>query len=187
MKRPYLLIGACQRPHGVKGELLVKSLTEDDGRFFEGLVCYVMDDTGQEPVERLTLTGCRPTPRGLLLSFDGIGGREQARRLTGKRLAVKREDALALADEFEFYYGDLLGAEVQDCQRGLLGSVTDILEAGSGDILFVSQPGEADILIPFRRSIVKAVDPECTTITVDLPQGLYELYRQPQDDKSEDR
>ena len=181
MKRPYLLIGACQRPHGIKGEVLVKSLTEGQERFFQGLVCYTMDGAGERPVERLTLSGCRPTPQGLLLTFDGIFTREAARRLTGKTLAVKREDALALADEFEFYYGDLLGAEVEDRQRGLLGSVADILNAGSGDIQLVSKAGEPDIIIPFLRAIVRAVDPQCTLIIVDLPQGLFELYRQPKD------
>ncbi len=186
MKRPYLLIGACQRAHGIKGEILVKSLTEDNERFFQGLVCYAMDSAGEGPVEGLTLSGCRPTPQGLLLTFDGISTREAARRLTGKTLAVKREDALALTDEFEFYYGDLLGAELVDRQRGLLGSVTDILNAGSGIILLVSQAGEPDILIPFLRSIITAIDPECTTIQVDLPQGLFELYRQSQENHTED-
>ena len=42
MRRPYLLIGVCQRAHGVKGEVLVKSLTDDDGRFHPGLLCFRM-------------------------------------------------------------------------------------------------------------------------------------------------
>ncbi|HPX93532.1 MAG TPA: ribosome maturation factor RimM [Bacillota bacterium] len=186
MKRPFFLIGACQRAHGIKGEVLVRSLTDDPERFFQGLVCYAMDDAGEEPVEKLTLSGCRPVPQGLLLTFQGIADREAARRLAGVKLAVRREDALELSGEGEFYYGDLLGAAVRDRQRGLLGMVTDVMDTGSGDILVVSQAGQADVLIPFLRSIVKEVDPDFRSMEVELPDGLFELYRQLEDSPVED-
>ncbi len=178
MKRPYLLIGACQRAHGVKGEVLVKSLTDDPDRFIPGLICYAMDETGESPVRQLTLSGCRPTPQGFLLSFDGIETRDAARLLTGSRLAVKREDAVPLADSFEFYYGDLIGAGVFDKEKGDLGSITDIIRAGNGDILVVSREGEKDLLIPFLRSIIQKVDIGSGRIDLCLPDGLYPLYRQ---------
>ena len=55
MKRPFFLIGACQRAHGIKGEVLVRSLTDDPERFFQGLVCYAMDDDREETVKKLTM------------------------------------------------------------------------------------------------------------------------------------
>lgn len=177
MKRPFLLIGTCLRAHGIKGEVLTRCLTDDQSRFFEGLICYAMDDKADRPLEKLRLSACRPTPQGLLLSFDGIRSREEARRLAGVSLAVKREDALALMDDSEFYYGDLLGSQVTDERVGCLGQVTDIMNAGSGEILVVSKKGEKDLLIPFLRAIVGRVDTEENQILVRLPDGLYELYR----------
>ncbi|HZK28862.1 MAG TPA: ribosome maturation factor RimM [Clostridia bacterium] len=182
MKCPFLLIGYCQRAHGVRGEVLVKSLTDDNARFFKGLSCYLTTGADVPPHDQLKLTDTRPTPRGLLLSFEKIDTREEADCLAGFYLAVSREDALALEDEDEFYSGDLIGAQVHDRQRGKLGRVTDILNAGSGDILVVCEPPEKDLLIPFRRAIVQSVDPDHDVIEVDLPQELFELYRQSRDD-----
>ena len=81
MKRDYLLIGVCQRPHGVKGEVLVKSLTDDDQRFFQGLTCTLLDHPDAPAGKSLTLSAARPVPQGLLLTFEGIMTREEARRL----------------------------------------------------------------------------------------------------------
>lgn len=175
MRRPYLLIGACLRAHGVMGEVLVKSLTEDNDRFYRGLTCYAMD--GDQPVRELALTGCRVTPKGLLLAFEGMESREKAQSLAGLGLAVKREDALELGDEFEFYYGDLVGADVVDARRGHLGTVADITSAGGAEILLVTRQGANDLLIPFLRSMVRTVDTDRSRIDVDLPDDLFDLYR----------
>ncbi|HHX30307.1 MAG TPA: 16S rRNA processing protein RimM [Clostridiaceae bacterium] len=177
MKRPYLIIGVCQRPHGTGGEILVKSLTDDDTRFFEGLTCYLLEDAEGKPLERLSLSGARPTDKGLLLSFSGIESRDRVRALSGRYLAVKRENALALESDDEFYYGDLIGLAVTDRKAGPLGRIFDILDAGSGEILIVRQEGDKDVLIPFLRSIILKTDADAGQMEVLLPDGLLELYR----------
>lgn len=177
MKRPFLLIGLCLRPHGIRGELLVKSLTDDDGRFFQGLTCHLLKGPEEWPGQRLTLEGARPVPKGLLLSFRGIGDRDKARALAGSYLAVRREDALALENEFEFYTGDLIGMEVKDPVLGLLGRVADVMDTGTGNILLVEKEGEKEVLIPFLKDLILSLDLDENLITVSLPEGLLELYR----------
>ena len=178
MKRAYLLIGVCQRPHGVKGEVLVKSLTDDDQRFFQGLTCTLLDHPDAPAGKSLTLSAARPVPQGLLLTFEGIMTREEARRLGGSYLAVRRQDALPLESPDEFYTGDLIGMRVKDSLWGDLGAVADVMNAGSGDILIVAKEGDKEVLIPFLRNLVLSVDLDSNLIEVQLPQGLIELYRQ---------
>jgi 16S rRNA processing protein RimM len=177
MKQPYLLIGVCLRPHGVNGELLIKSLGDDDTRFQQGLLCYVTEEFGTKPLSSLRLKSARSTPRGLLLEFDGIDTREKAKALTGRYLAVSRDDAVELNDAFEFYYGDLLGMRVIDERKGPLGTVQDIMDTGTADILVVKDEGQPDLLFPFLKSIIQQIDQEEDVIQVILPPGLYELYR----------
>lgn len=177
MRRPYLLIGVCQRAHGVKGEVLVKSLTDDDGRFHPGLLCFRMAGADSEPDGSCRLVGARPVPQGLLLSFEGIGSREEAQDLAGVYLAVRREDGLKLEDEYEFYSADLIGMEVSDREAGPLGQVADILDTGSSQVLIVEKEGEEEVLIPFLRAVVLSVDQDRDEIKVDLPPGLLALYR----------
>lgn len=177
MRRPHLLVGVCQRAHGVKGEVLVKSLTDDDSRFFPGLVCQLMSGIDSEPVGSCRLLGVRPVPQGLLLSFEGVESREAAQSFSGVYLAVRREEAIELRDQYEFYSGDLIGMRVSDREAGLLGQVADILDTGSGQILLVEKEGEESVLIPFLRAVILSVDLDSDEIKVDLPPGLLALYR----------
>ncbi len=179
MKSARLLIGYLRRPHGVRGDVLAKSLTDDDARFTEGLTCLLVKDRDASPHGEVTITRVRATPSGLLLGFRGCDDRETARSYCGFFLAVKREDALELRDDDEFYTGDLIGSHVIDRTLGDLGELIELIDAGGSDVLVVRKPGEKDVLIPFLKSIVLRVDIESDTIEVELPEGLYELYRGP--------
>lgn len=177
MKSVRLLIGYLQRAHGVRGEILLRSLTDDDARFTEGLNCFLVKDKDSEPHGEVTLARVRATPSGLLLSIHGCDDRDTARSYCGSYLAVSRDDAIELRDEDEFYTGDLVGAHVTDHALGDLGECVDLIDAGGSDVLVVRKQGEQDILIPFLKSIVPGVDIESGTIEVILPDGLFELYR----------
>ena len=177
MKSPRLLIGYLRRAHGVRGDILAKSLTDDDARFMEGLGCLLVKNKDCEPHGKVTITRVRATPSGLLLGFRGCDDRETARRYCGSYLAVNREDAIELRDEDEFYSGDLVGSRVIDRTLGDLGELIDLIDAGGSEVLVVHKTGEKDVLIPFLKSIVQSVDIEAGTIEVVLPEGLYELYR----------
>ena len=177
MKRPHLLIGVCQRPHGIGGEVLVKSLTDDDRRFFQGLTCYALAGADAPLGQALVLSAARPVPQGLLLSFEGITTREEARQLGGRYLAVRRQDALPLEGPDDFYSGDLIGMRVEDSLSGDLGHVADIMNSGSGDILVVEREGDKEVLIPFLKTLVDSVDLDKNLIQVRLPLGLLDLYR----------
>lgn len=177
MKQSYLMIGYLQRAHGVRGDIFVKSLTDDDARFTEGLKCFLVQDKDHEPHGKVTLSRVRVTPSGLLLGIGGCEDRETAKSYCGSYLAVSREDALELRDEDEFYTGDLIGAAVIDRELGELGELVDLISSGGGEILVVRKVGERDVLIPFLKSIVHRIDLDEQTITVKLPEGLFELYR----------
>lgn len=177
MIRPYLLIAFLQRAHGVHGEIFAKSLTDDDARFAEGMKCFLVRDRDHMPHGEVILSGIRVTPSGLLISIKGCEDREAAKRCCGSYLAVSREDALQLRSVDEYYTGDLIGARVSDAVRGDIGELTGLISSGGGELLVVRRQGERDVLIPFLKSVIRHIDLDVGTISVELPEGLYELYR----------
>ena len=129
MKSVRLLIGYLQRAHGVRGEILTRSLTDDDARFTEGMKCFLVKDRDAEPYGEVTISNIRITPSGPLLALRGCEDRETARAM---RLLPCRqqEDAIELRDDDEFYTGDLVGARVIDRALGDLGELVDFISAG---------------------------------------------------------
>ena len=42
----------------------------------------------------------------------------------------------------------------------------------------MAQAGQKDLLFPARKTILKTVDLDLRRIEVDLPDGLFEIYRE---------
>ncbi len=146
-----MVLATIGAPHGVKGEVRVKSFTGDpmalgaygalrtaDGRVFE--------------VERL-----RPAKGVLVVKFRGVDDRDAAALLNGVALHVDRT-ALPAADEDEFYHADLIGLEAFAADGGSLGRVTGVQNFGAGDILEIAPPNRPSILIPFTKANVPDID-----------------------------
>jgi 16S rRNA processing protein RimM len=91
-------------------------------------------------------------------------------------VCIPLADRLAPA-EGEHYLSDLMGCEVRDRKTGdLLGTVTGWEEAGGAGLLEISDR-EAELLVPFVRSICVEIDTSAKRIVVDLPEGLKDLNR----------
>ncbi|NMA17425.1 MAG: 16S rRNA processing protein RimM [Clostridiaceae bacterium] len=180
MRQPYLIIARVKRAHGVRGEVYADILTDDDERFYPGLQVFLFSHErigNQRPVGKLTIEQVRYGPSGLLLFFEECDSREEAAKYSGLYLAVRREDALPLRDETEFYVGELLGASVYDDVRGFLGVIASVDTIGSSTVIAVRDPGKRDLYIPFREIYFRQIDIDADRIDVTLPPDLYGLYR----------
>ena len=69
-------------------------------------------------------------------------------------------------DDDEFYWKDLIGLAVEDQAGTVLGEVSGLMETGANDVIVV-RGGSGEILIPFLRHVVMAVDLERRRIVVD--------------------
>jgi 16S rRNA processing protein RimM len=181
MRQPYLIIARVKRAHGVKGEVYADILTDDGERFFPGLQVFLFSHErveNQQPIGTLTIKQTRYGPSGLLLFFNECHSREDAVRYNGLYLAVRREDALPLRDDTEFYVGELLGASVYDDVHGFLGVIISVDSIGPSTVLAVRDSGKKDLFIPFRRIYVRHIDIDTDRVDVALPPDLYGLYRE---------
>ncbi|MBK8456289.1 MAG: 16S rRNA processing protein RimM [Phyllobacteriaceae bacterium] len=121
-------LGIVGAPHGVKGELRVKSFTADPLAIGGYGPLFLGDGRA------LNILALRPQGDMLVARFDGVTTREQAAGLTNKALFVDRSLLPDTGDE-EFYHADLVGLEARDLAGGLIGRVVGVQDFGAGDIL----------------------------------------------------
>jgi 16S rRNA processing protein RimM len=176
LKNPVLmgLIGAAQ---GLRGEVRVKSFTEDPIAIEEYGTLYGADGRAFEILD------ARLQKETVILRFRGVNDRTEAEKLNGTELYVER-DALddEELDEEEYFYADLEGLEALDAEGNSYGVISAIFDFGAGDILELTQQGKRAQLIPFSEASVLEIDFEGGTILIDpVAAGLVEG-----DDEDED-
>jgi 16S rRNA processing protein RimM len=166
-----LVVGRIARAHGIAGEVSVDVRTDSpELRFADGARL----DT--EPAERgpLTITRTRWHSGRLLVAFDSVMDRTAAEALRGT-LLVADSSSSPPAGADEYWDHDLAGLDVVSVTGEPLGVVADVLHPPGSDLLSVQRPDGTELLVPFVRTIVPAVDLAARRVVVDLPDGLLEL------------
>jgi 16S rRNA processing protein RimM len=157
-----VLLAAIGAPHGVKGEVRVKSFAAEP----QALADYgpLLDDDGRSfEIERL-----RPGKTVLVVKFRGIDDRDAAAALNGTLLHIAR-DRLPAAEPDEFYHADLIGLAAETETGDPLGTVTAVLNFGAGDLLEIAPSRGAPLLVPFTKATVPRVDLDAKRIVVAPP------------------
>jgi len=165
--RPLVCVGVIAGAHGIKGEVKVKSFTEES----EGFAAYgpLWDETG---ARRFDMTVRARAKDGLIAAIRGVTDRDAAEALRGVRLFVPRA-ALPEPGEDEFYYADLIGLSAELEDGSPLGEVVAVHNFGAGDVIEIKGAG-AVLDLPFTSAVVPVVDVAKGRIVVVPPEGLLE-------------
>ncbi len=161
-----MLVGAIAGAFGVRGEVRLKSFTDDP----EAIASYgpLQTDDGRS----FTVKSLRAVKDGFAGRIGGIGSREAAEALKGTALYVAR-DALPEPDEEEFYFVDLVGLEVQLTDGSVFGTVKAVQSFGAGDLLEILPVGaKRTVLVPFTKEAVPVVEIKAGRVVIDPPAGL---------------
>ena len=169
-----LVVARIGKPHGLDGELLVRSVTADGESIFQPGRQFRARKTGVDgPGETLTLEQSRPHKGGYLLRFTEVADRDVGRELLGAELLVTADEVRPLEDG-EFFLHDLVGLEIIETDGSRLGRITDVYDA-AGQLLASVEVDGRERLFPVRSETVRRIDMEAKTIEVSLPVGLLEL------------
>jgi len=164
-----IVVAQFGAPHGVRGEIRLKSHTADPLSVGEYGPLAAAD--GREFV----ISGARQAggtqAEMLVVSVDGITDRDAAASLNGIELSIPRE-RLPQPDDDDFYHADLVGLRADAVDGTALGSVVAIHNHGAGDILEIAALGGEPILVPFTKAVVPTVDIPGGRVVVDPPPGL---------------
>lgn len=183
-KEPETLIavGTITTPHGLRGELWVKPLTDDVNRFFDLKELYLLHP--QEgprcyPIKSIRVAPGPASKKGtkkeawLLLSLEGIEGRTAAEGLVGYSLAIPASQARAPAPGTYFVH-QIIGLWVEDESGQVWGQVVDIFSTAAHDIYVVKQ-GSREWYLPAAKEIIRRVDLDQGKLIIAPPPGLLEI------------
>ena len=122
-----------------------------------------------------------------MLQFAGVDSISDAETIAGLEVIVSEEERLPL-DEDAVYISELVGCEVYDGATPV-GVVDDVQFPTTADggrrledaapLLSVRSRAGDEILIPFAKAFLVAINTEARRIDMVLPQGLIEVNRSP--------
>lgn len=162
-------LGVIVGAHGIRGEVKVKSFTQNpvdikNYRVFE-------NDDGSE---KFNLKFGSFAGKNIKASVEGITDRNQAEEIKGQKLFIER-DLLEELEEDDFYHADLIGldANLED-DKTTIGKVTGVYNYGAGDFLEIKAQNDKPATVPFTKEAVPVVDIKSRYILVKKDFVVFE-------------
>ncbi len=166
-----ILVGRILGPHGLAGEVKLKSFTHDPAAIASYGPLHARNQKGGPKGEvglRLTITRAKPAKDHLIVRFAEIADRTAAEAVKGLDLHIAR-DQLPPAAAGEFYLTDLAGLDVRDGEGRSIGRVHAVADFGGGPILVITQTDGSEMMLPFADDFVREVNLASGFIAVDVP------------------
>lgn len=168
------MVGRVRRAHGLRGELVVESLTDAPdavfaagGRVFAGTRAGSLSGDGLE----LKIGHATPFKGGWIVGFHGIADRPAAESWRDRYLLLP-ENEIQPPSEGEVFVHDLVGMQVLHVDGAVVGKVSQVLELPQGFVMEVAREKGRAILLPFDDHTVTEVDSDKRLIRVDPVEGL---------------
>src|SRR5882724_4113131 len=166
-------VGEVLRPWGLQGEVRVKPLTDRPRERFRDLSECVLWEPKPDRREPCRIASCRFEGESLLVRMEGVTSPEDARRFTGRLLAVAQKDVLP-APEGHFYPWEMAGAVVETRDGRRVGEFVGVDDHTAQPLWIVAAEGR-EHLVPAVPEIVVDVNVKERRIVIDPPEGLLDL------------
>jgi len=163
----FLVIGRIVKPHGIRGEVSVKVLTDFVERFDVLESIYLGDDTA---LSEYAVEATRWHKERVLITFADVADREAAEKLRGLYLKIPIEEAMPLEPDTYYHY-QLINLQVVTDQGEDLGRIVEIIETGANDV-YVVQGEKGEILLPATKEVILSIDLQAGQVTAHLLEGL---------------
>lgn len=167
LKNP-VMIAQIGAPHGIKGEVRVKSFTGDPMALADYGPLSAKDGRSYE------IASLRPAKNMLVVRFKNVATRNDVEKLNRLELYIDRSVLPDDNDEDEFYITDLVGMRVHDEAGIAIGKVIDVPNFGAEDLLEIEPVSEngkrvPSFYLPFSRAAVPDIDFDAGTLTIIRP------------------
>ena len=166
-RQGFVEIGLFIGPHGIKGEVKVKSFTEIPENLFVYEEFFLGNQT--KPIK---LKLVRKVKQNLICIVEDIKTRNEAEKFKNLTLYVKR-DNLPLLNDDEFYQRDLLNFDVYNLERHNLGFVTSFNDFGGG-LLVEVEKNKKRFYLPIGKSFLKDINYKDKEVILNIDLGFIE-------------
>lgn len=162
-------IGFIMKPHGLKGQVTLSLGPDAPGDFSETEALFIEVRERLLPyfIENISVKGQKA-----YLKLEDVDTPEEAERLSRASVYLPKENRPEPAQGF--YEDEVIGFNVVEDERGVLGTVIEVVQAGPNRLLSVSHQGR-EVLIPVNGPFISHVDVPGKTIQVTLPEGFLDL------------
>lgn len=169
MIKEYLEIGEIVGTHSVHGEIRVNPWC-DSPAFIKKFKTLYFDEKGLKAVK---VKSAREHGNVALLKLEGIETVEDAQKLRGKILWMKRSDAKL--PKGSWFIAELLGCQVLDADDETVdyGVITDVSETGANDVWQITKDG-VDYLIPVIPDVVVETDVAENKVLIRPLKGIFD-------------
>ncbi len=160
------LIGIVGKPHGVKGELTARLLTDYPKSIKKGDFLFLDEKcTKKVKIENINVSKFKGYIRAVF-KFESIDNRDRAEELREMPLYRSAKTAPKLKAD-EFWADDIVACKVYSSDGGFVGTVIEVLKYASNDSLVIKKgdrsiniigANEDVFLVPFIESYVEKVD-----------------------------
>jgi len=166
----YLLVGRVVKPHGLRGEVLIRVLSDNPDRFAGG--AELLWGPNLDSAEPITVVSSRDHKGALLVFFEGIHSLEEAEPLRERLLFVDVSEVDDLEDEDAFWEHEVIGLDVLHADGRVLGKVAEVYSRPAQDLWSVETP-TGEVLFPAAKELVVSVDLDGGKVVIDPPEGLF--------------
>lgn len=169
-----LRVGRLTKAHGLKGAIKVEMYTDDPGRRFAPGAVFTLQvpTTSSWHGKTIELIELKWYNTHAVAFFKGIPDRTTAETLLKAILWIDHDLDELSGEEDAWFDHQLVGLSV--IRDGVkVGVVTLVDHLPAQDLLHV-ETDAGEILVPFVKAIVPAVDIVAGTLTVTPPLGLFE-------------
>lgn len=162
-------VGSIHKAHGVKG--IIKVRVKPD--YMDDLlqVEAVFIETPKETLPHFIKTIEKIADDLVLLQLEDITSKEQITPMSKYPILLREEDVAEIFEEYE----SIVGYTIIDNTVGIIGEVKEVTEMPSYELARVSYQNRS-IMIPIHEDLVEEVDEEEKTITMNLPEGFFEIF-----------
>lgn len=154
-----ILVAKILTTHGIKGNLKIKSFSDNEKRFQKGSKLLL---DGQEVVVERSFT----QKGNLIIKLEGYDDINEVTKFIGHELMIDEKDFMELKED-EFFVFDLIGLEVfeKDEKKGLVKDV--ITGVYPNDIYVVESPNKKEVWLPALKNVIKKIDIKNKKIEVE--------------------
>jgi 16S rRNA processing protein RimM len=174
----WVWLARIRRPQGRKGEVFADILTDFPEKFADRRQLWLLPEGAPAGSQRqVELLAHWLHKGGVVLHFSGVDSISDAEKLNGLIVAIPLSERATLAED-EVYIADLVGCILVDVAGAapvVVGEIEDVDRTAGPVSLLVVRGVSGEVLVPFAKSFLRALDLEGKRVEMALPEGLTDL------------
>ncbi|NLL82450.1 MAG: ribosome maturation factor RimM [Tissierellia bacterium] len=165
----YTIVGKIINTHGIKGEVKIYPLTDNNNRFDFLKQVYIGENKILANIENVK------HHKGIVvLKFKEFNNINEILKYKDSYIFVDDENRIILPENHYFIH-DLIGCSVVDTKGNSIGILKDILQGYANDVYLINNNDKSnEYLIPAVKEFIKEINVDDKLIVIDPIEGMIE-------------